>query len=275
MHPILKRKVNILGLETSQKIRDFLPTRVCCEAQQKACAKDFFSQHCKKIACVYHQRPLAGSDAQSSGTCCEFFSTIYWYVPHPPLGHCLADSPWESQEERKELKSSKRLPTTGKICIILEATLLGWVASHGLAETEINLADFYFETLIGDPERNNIKFLTLKYPKSKETLLNSTLEAQVTGQLTSEGAKQLKEHSEPSSTRHYTWLNQEAVEEKFAVRNFQPALLCAATAAPNKKAKMAQRASHREGAGPWEPWHDSRSAVLAATTQARMHFRNT
>lgn len=62
--------------------------------------------------------------------------------------------------------------------------------------------------------------------------------------------------------------------EKFAVRNFQPALLCAATAAPNGKAKMAQRASHREGAGPWETWHCSRSAVLAATTQPRMHFRN-
>lgn len=62
--------------------------------------------------------------------------------------------------------------------------------------------------------------------------------------------------------------------EKFAVRNFQPALLCAATAAPNEEAKMAQRASHREGAGPWEPWHDCRSAVLAATIQARMHFRN-
>lgn len=62
--------------------------------------------------------------------------------------------------------------------------------------------------------------------------------------------------------------------EKFAVRNFQPSLLCSATAAPNGKAKMAQRASHREGAGPWEPWHDSRSAVLDATTQPQMHFRN-
>lgn len=35
----------------------------------------------------------------------------------------------------------------------------------------------------------------------------------MTGQLASEGAKQLKEHSEPSSTRHYRWLNQEAVGE--------------------------------------------------------------
>lgn len=62
--------------------------------------------------------------------------------------------------------------------------------------------------------------------------------------------------------------------EKFSVRNFQPALLCGATAAPNEKGKMAQRFSHREGAGPWETWHYDRSAVLAATAQPRIHFQN-
>jgi len=42
--------------------------------------------------------------------------------------------------------------------------------------------------------------------------------------------------------------------EKFSDRNFQPAPLCLATTAPNEKGKKAQRASHREGAGPCESW---------------------
>lgn len=40
------------------------------------------------------------------------------------------------------------------------------------------------------------------------------------------------------------------------------------------KKPKAQRASHREGAGPWETWHYGRSAVLAATTQPQIHFQN-
>lgn len=43
-------------------------------------------------------------------------------------------------------------------------------------------------------------------------LLNSALE--VTGDLTLAGTKQVKECSEVSSTRHYRWLNQEAVGEE-------------------------------------------------------------
>ena len=43
-------------------------------------------------------------------------------------------------------------------------------------------------------------------------LPNSALE--VTGELTLAGTKQLKKHSEVSSTRHYRCLNQEAVGEE-------------------------------------------------------------
>lgn len=55
--------------------------------------------------------------------------------------------------------------------------------------------------------------LLLKIPKKQGDAAEQCSGGTGTGQLTSEGAKQLEENSELSPSRYHRWLNQEAVGE--------------------------------------------------------------